>query len=116
MKYDGMKKEGIFRLSGDQNVILHYKRELELQHTVDTNDVYTVANLIKIYFRDLPTPLFQSISKEDICNDNMDHVIDIVDMLPDILRRLLHWLVKLLLDVIQLQEHNRMSTENLGDT
>eukprot|EP01118_Nematostelium_gracile_P015880 TRINITY_DN644_c0_g1_i1.p1 TRINITY_DN644_c0_g1~~TRINITY_DN644_c0_g1_i1.p1 ORF type:complete len:458 (-),score=91.37 TRINITY_DN644_c0_g1_i1:1725-3098(-) len=114
VKYEGMKKEGIFRLSGDQNVVLRLKRDIERHQTIDTNDVFTVAHLIKVYFRDLPSPLFQNIPKEDIFDDSVDHAVAIAEGMEEPKKSLLFWLVKLLQGVMVYQNSNRMSAENLA--
>jgi hypothetical protein len=55
--------EGIFRLSGSQSKIAELKKRIDLGEVIDfmnepSLDVHSVSNLIKMYFRELPAPLF----------------------------------------------------------
>lgn len=76
--HDGLKKEGIFRISGDQKFMLKFKNTLDsvlpnksidfgnihslladLELRSNDMDVFSVATLLKVWFRELPTPILQ---------------------------------------------------------
>jgi hypothetical protein len=60
----GLKREGIYRMSGRQSNIekLRQAFEKDEEATVlneNTYDVFTIANVMKHFLRELDTPLFQ---------------------------------------------------------
>ncbi|KAG1441387.1 hypothetical protein G6F56_011508 [Rhizopus delemar] len=58
---NGLQKEGIYRVSGRQTSIEQLKHQFELdEEQVDLKDydVFTIATVLKSYFRELKRPLF----------------------------------------------------------
>lgn len=58
----GLQKEGIYRVSGRQSSVEQLKHEFELdedQVILDSKyDVFTIATVLKTYFREMKRPLF----------------------------------------------------------
>jgi hypothetical protein len=58
----GLRKEGIYRVSGRQSSVEQLKHEFELdedQVILDSRyDVFTIATVLKTYFREMKRPLF----------------------------------------------------------
>jgi len=59
LKNGAFKREGIFRISGDQKNMVVLKKLIDDRSFTDHPDVYSVATLLKIWFRELPFPLLQ---------------------------------------------------------
>lgn len=58
----GLQKEGIYRVSGRQSSVEQLKHEFELDEDkviLDSKyDVFTIATVLKTYFREMKRPLF----------------------------------------------------------
>jgi hypothetical protein len=61
-KLGGIEREGIYRVSARQSVVDNLRVEFEKdEECVDLDarfDVFTVASVLKVYFRELKQPLF----------------------------------------------------------
>jgi hypothetical protein len=53
-KHDGFSNQGIFRLNGNDTLVKKMKAELNLEEYGDSTSMNEIANLIKIWFRELP--------------------------------------------------------------
>jgi hypothetical protein len=65
----GLKREGIYRMSGRQSNIEKLRQAFEKDEEAivlneNTYDVFTIANIMKHFLRELDTPLFQ-LSMDD---------------------------------------------------
>ncbi|EFA79783.1 RhoGAP domain-containing protein [Heterostelium album PN500] len=115
IEYGGLEQEGIFRLAGEQTEIKRIKESMNKNEFNSSNDINTVASLIKIWYRELPTPILNSIPTEKIfhCND-VDECVDAVNKLPEMQKNLLDWLMNLLLHVASHSNVNKMTLQNLA--
>lgn len=108
----GLMKEGIFRQSGsekEENKV----RDLLNKGTFDVcTDIYCVANLIKIWFRELPEPILNCLSKEAILNSE-DNIMGLFHTLPSQNKVLFQWLIDLLADVAIYESQNKMNPRTL---
>src|SRR3989338_11028983 len=62
-KNGGLTREGIFRISGKQTLIDELKARYDAEGRVDLEaegalEVHTVSGILKLFFRELPEPLF----------------------------------------------------------
>lgn len=60
MIFSGLEEVGLFRISGDNAVMMEAKKRIDSGKSVDFSKmkyVHAVAGLIKMYFRELPEPL-----------------------------------------------------------
>jgi Rho GTPase-activating protein 1 len=65
----GLQTEGIFRLSGNSNKIQEMKKLIDKGQDVKFSDefeAHAIAGLLKLYFRELPDPLFTFALYNDI--------------------------------------------------
>ena len=120
----GMDVEGIFRHSGSAIWIDPYKQQIDEGISVDfsrCSDIHIISSLIKLFFRQLPTPLFPSsfydkLVKIDNPNENevINSIMDICSQLPDenfvVLKYLMEFLHKLSLR----HEETKMNSRNLA--
>lgn len=114
---DALSQEGIFRLAGDQNEMKRIKGDMNRTKTFDAKDadMNTIANLLKVWFRELPVPILNALPTEVIFHSGDPNVcIDAYEGLQEPQKSLLGWLLHLMADVAALKAHNKMSEQNLA--
>lgn len=112
----GLESEGIFRVAGDAAEINELKERFN-KNAFDGayRDVNTVASLLKIWFRELPSPVLNAIPKASIFNaTDQDNCIQAYQGLPEMERTLLDWLIDLLMTVAAKSHINKMTIQNLA--
>jgi len=115
IEYGGLKQEGIFRLAGEQTEIKRIKEIMNKKEFVSSNDVNSVASLIKIWFRELPTPILNCVPPETIFHSNdIAGCVKAFEDLPILQKTLLSWLMDLLINVAQYSKENKMTSQNLA--
>jgi len=115
IEYGGMHQEGIFRLAGEQTEIRRIKEIMNKKEFDSSNDINTVASLIKIWYREMPTPILNSLPTEAIFySGDINECVSAFHTLPDMQRNLLEWLMDLLLAVAQNSSVNKMTSQNLA--
>jgi len=113
--YGGIGTEGIFRLAGEQTEIRRIKETMNKKEFTSSNDVNTVASLIKIWFRELPNPILNCLPAESIFySTDMNDCVSAFEKLPEPQKTLLDWLLHLLLTVAAQSSVNKMSAQNLA--
>ncbi|EGC38160.1 hypothetical protein DICPUDRAFT_29142 [Dictyostelium purpureum] len=111
----GLQQEGIFRLAGEQTEIKRLKEQMNKNDFTSSNDINTIASLIKIWFRELPTPILNSIPTEKIFySTDVDECVQSAAQLPEPQKSLLDWLMNLLLQVSSFSDVNKMTAQNLA--
>jgi len=118
-----MKTEGIFRLPGSQNVINDLKaRYQEGEEPTLDSDVPTLASLLKVYFRELATPIvpasdvgkfFEAAGVSDPIKFSTA-LKDLVAKLPDPCRITLTHLIKFFKEVSTHSSVNKMDPANIS--
>jgi len=124
----GLDAEGIYRVSG------RHANVQELQHKIErnektflfnsfTDDIYSVASLLKLYLRELPEPLFKFPLQDRIqhSEDKADHAANDFVVLRSKIRRLpgvhrmsLKALVEHLSRIASHSDKNKMDAKNLA--
>ncbi|KAA1468463.1 RhoGAP-domain-containing protein [Dentipellis sp. KUC8613] len=124
----GLDSEGIYRVSGRHAIVQ------ELQHKIErdeagfdfnpvTDDVYSIASLLKLYLRELPEPVFRFPLQEriqhsedisDHTNSNFVVLRSKIRRLPPIHKASLRAIVEHLSRVAAHQEKNKMDPKNLA--
>jgi len=113
--YGGLKQEGIFRLAGEQTEIKRIKEVMNKKEFTENNDINSIASLIKIWFRELPTPILNCVPPEAIFHSNdIAGCVKAFEELPDLQKTLLSWLMDLLMMVSQYSKENKMTSQNLA--
>lgn len=124
----GITQEGIYRVSGFADEVDELKAAF-IKHGRQTNisaeslNIHTVAGVLKLFFRNLPTPLIsESIAAE--CNTLVDGDMDTENQLKSMKTNLLklptaHWnclkyMANHLRKVASYQEINKMNETNLA--
>jgi len=115
IEFGGLQQEGIFRLAGEQTEIRRLKEIMNKKEFTSSNDVNTIGSLIKIWFRELPTPILNALPSEAIFHSaELSECVNALEKLPEPQRTLLDWLMNLLLMVAANCQINKMSAQNLA--
>jgi len=112
----GLSQEGIFRLAGEQTEIARIKAAMN-KKTYDfvTNDINAIASLIKIWYRELPVPILNTLPQNAIMNfSSANDCVAAYESLPEPQKTLLNWLLNFLADIARNSPVNKMSSQNLA--
>lgn len=117
IELDGLQETGIFRLAPDAAECARIKELMntggEWMHQIE--DVNIVANLIKVWYRELPKPILNSVKPRVIeMNQTEDSVAEAVHQFDPISRDLMLWLWDFCVEVSDHKDVNKMSIQNLG--
>jgi hypothetical protein len=121
----GLKSEGIFRLSGDNNIMQEFKKKIDSGKKIDfssLDDINCVSGLIKLYFRELPEPLctydhyemFMAATGIPDKKQRLVMIKKVIKFLPLSNLKLMKILCRFLSKVIKNEEYNKMSAANLA--
>jgi len=116
----GVDVEGIFRLAPDKSVCTEVKDRLNTGcfETGEVQDVNVFANLIKVWFRELPTSLLDVLDDVTIiriAETPVDNVAaEMEESFPEPMRSLFYWLLDLMADVVVNEAKNRMTAKNMA--
>ncbi|KAK9476890.1 hypothetical protein V1514DRAFT_353858 [Lipomyces japonicus] len=122
------QQEGIFRLSGSNSVIRALKDRFNTEADVDLvqdgvrYDVHAVAGLLKLFLRELPTPVLTAdLQPEFVQSLEIQHEQSKSDMFKILLRQLPHEnfsllkaLSRYLINIVEKSEQNKMNIRNVG--
>jgi len=112
---DGYKQVGIFRLAPNAEENNSVKALIDTGDFKDNCDVNVTANLIKVWFRDLPTPLLNAVKPSVIEQaQTLDKVKTAMDQFPEPNKSILLWLWDLCVEVAAYSETNKMGPQNLA--
>eukprot|EP01127_Copromyxa_protea_P009635 TRINITY_DN2286_c0_g2_i1.p1 TRINITY_DN2286_c0_g2~~TRINITY_DN2286_c0_g2_i1.p1 ORF type:complete len:696 (-),score=129.69 TRINITY_DN2286_c0_g2_i1:87-1940(-) len=126
---DRIKQQGIYRLSGESNVLEVYRHTLlavpkSIIQILATSDleVHNITGLIKLYFREMPEPLIPfdlyseciAVMRIEAKKDQKAAIIDVVNHLPDSNRRVLKILTRHLNKVCSFSSKNSMPVKNVA--
>eukprot|EP01088_Endostelium_zonatum_P020370 TRINITY_DN7477_c0_g1_i1.p1 TRINITY_DN7477_c0_g1~~TRINITY_DN7477_c0_g1_i1.p1 ORF type:complete len:384 (+),score=96.84 TRINITY_DN7477_c0_g1_i1:166-1317(+) len=110
--------EGIFRLAGDAVEMRFVKDQMNATKCFDhsiTSDSNTVANLLKVWFRDLPVPILNALPPEVISGAvSPQQSLQAAQLLHEPQKTLFRWLIVMLADVAEKRDRNKMSPQNLA--
>lgn len=124
---DGLKETGIYRVccvTSDLQKLRHqFDRNYQVaEEMLAGKNVHVAANLLKLFFRELPEPLFtstyyedflQAIQLTDIDNQRVT-LLKILESLNSDNRRILYYLLDHLIRVSQYSDTNMMHLDNLA--
>ncbi|KAI8805871.1 hypothetical protein BJ742DRAFT_819395 [Cladochytrium replicatum] len=121
-------EEGIYRLSGSATLINQLRDRFDTELDVDLlgsgeyHDVHVVAGLLKLYFRELPTPvLTRELQKEFLRvtdlqdrNERVAAIARFVAQLPLANYTLLRAMIGHIIRIVQKSDRNKMTVRNIG--
>jgi len=108
----GIQVEGILHAGSDSEMVL-VKDQLNRGTFCGCKDIHAIANLIKVWFRELPEPILNVIPAETL-NDSAKDFMEIYHSLPEPNKSLLQWLLDLLTDVAAREKENKMGVKTLA--
>lgn len=121
----GVDEEGLFRLSGQVTVRDELKKAIDQGEEIkwEQYSPHDVAGILKLYFRDLPDPLFTyslysrfmaAVACKKDPENNLEGIRKVLVQLPPGHRIVLQKLVAFLLMIIKHKENNKMGPEALA--
>jgi len=114
---DAFRQEGIFRLAGDAIEMKQLKNEMNSTKKFDGADcdINTIANLLKVWYRDLPIPILNVLPPSTIAQAGDREVcLEAYKDLPEPQKSLMGWLLAILVEVALNRKVNKMSAQNLA--
>jgi len=117
IELDGFQETGIFRLAPDASECNRIKAMMNsgqdwMEEDVDVN---VMANLIKVWFRELPKPILNIVPSRIIeMNQTQDKVAACLVEFPDVYASLLEWLWDFCVEVADHSGVNKMPKHNLA--
>jgi len=113
----GLQEKGIFRLAPDAAECARIKNMINSgeEWNKERTDVNVFANLLKVWFRDLPKPLLNIVKPEVIeRNQTMEGVRKAMEQFPPLEKSLLMWLWDFCVEISNQSDTNKMTVTNLG--
>jgi len=112
----GVNTEGIFRLAGEQTEIRRIKEQMNNKnYEIKTNDINAIASLLKIWFRELPTPVLNAVPQESIMGfQDANDCLQAYHTLPEPNKTLFSWLLDLMKMIVSNSAVNKMTAQNLA--
>jgi hypothetical protein len=112
---EGLKCEGIFRVAGDHSEVNRLKQQMNAKTFKGAADPPSVANLVKVWFRELPTPVLNALPSETLFySTTAEQCVEAYMKLPEPQKTILDWLMDLLVDTAKYEGINKMSPQNLA--
>jgi len=114
----GLEEEGVFRLSGSLREVATLRYLFQQGKYPSLNDIHDVnvaTNLLKLYFRELPEPLFKE--RDDYVQGSYGNISPYREVLESISierRRIAYALFRLLHLIVQHSDKNKMSGGNIA--
>lgn len=113
----GFSEEFIFRLSSEAEATRVVKEKLNQgADVIEIPSVHIAANLIKIFFRELPVMCLPFAEGElsKLENASVEECVRMVHSLPKINHDMLIFLLDVMADVVHFQDRNKMNVHNLA--
>ncbi|XP_054885486.1 protein FAM13B-like isoform X2 [Poeciliopsis prolifica] len=122
----GLQCKGLFRLCGSMKRVKRLREQLDQGERVDLDqlgDITSVASLLKLFLRELPTPLIPEpyrrqmvlSLKEYTCEEELNQRLgETLRVLPDFNLNTLTYLSHFLVKVASQSQFNQMPVENLA--
>lgn len=114
MEGKALTEEGIFRVAGDETETASAKSRINRGVFQGSHDINAIANLIKIWFRELPTPVLSEVPMDVILNaDSEAKCVQEFEKIGEPNRSLMLWLLDLMSQVAMNEQSNRMNARSL---
>jgi len=115
LSHDGLEQKGIFRLAPDATACKIVKDAFDSGSFNGCDDVNIVANLIKVWFRDLPVHILGCADPQAVTTaDTMDKALEVIRSFPEPNQSVIWWLLDLCVDIAKNSEVNLMTPKNLS--
>eukprot|EP00026_Physarum_polycephalum_P007830 Phypoly_transcript_07898.p1 GENE.Phypoly_transcript_07898~~Phypoly_transcript_07898.p1 ORF type:complete len:379 (+),score=41.02 Phypoly_transcript_07898:156-1292(+) len=111
--HNGLQQEGVFRVQGDEKELQLVKNQLNKGTFTECKDVNCIASLIKLWFRELPSPILNIPIESLRTLESEDECVAIYSDLPEPNRALMTWLLDVLADA-SMYSSNKMTPRNFA--
>ena len=114
---NGWKQVGIFRLAPNATESTKKKNEINTNGklVIDNNsktDVNVYANLIKVWFRDLPQPILNCVDPTRVeLVANPSQALDVINIMPEPQKSIFLWLCDMCVECSQYSKINKMNSQ-----
>mmetsp|Transcript_23135 Transcript_23135/g.33897 ORF Transcript_23135/g.33897 Transcript_23135/m.33897 type:complete len:482 (+) Transcript_23135:87-1532(+) len=108
---------GVFRLAPDKDECQAVKTQIDTGEYEGCSDVNILANLIKVFFRELPVNILNNVSDEDIhriARLSVDETVVEMDRVFGDQHSIVYWLLDLMAEIVINEDVNRMSVKNMA--
>jgi len=113
----GLEKEWIFIKPADDKKTKKLRQNVNMNFDITAeDDAYSIASLIKSWYKELPTPIFSMVKKEDLptISKSERSALGVFNLLPEPQRTLFHFLMDLLVEATKVSERNKVTPRDLG--
>jgi hypothetical protein len=119
----GLLEVGLFRVPGDGRQLKAYRQLYDRHEKVYMNGIHEAAGVLKLYFRELPTPIipkklyqpFLDVEKEGVeLEEKIEKYRYLLSMLPRENSMVLHYLMYFLTCVAKCAATNKMEEKNIA--
>ena len=115
---NGYQQVGIFRLAPNASDSKAVKEKIDkgqLSENEEKVDVNVYANLIKVWFRDLPDPLLNCVNPDLIEHvQNVNDAANVVNGFPEPNKSIFLWLCDMCVDIAKYEKTNKMGAQNMA--
>ena len=114
---NGHQLEGIFRVSPSANSLKASRAMAEAGEFDKITDMESVAQLIKLWFKELPESILAPRMSDVVDGGVFSHCSEcgkVYSRLPDLNKRVLRWLLELTGDICRHEKENRMTAQSIS--
>eukprot|EP00128_Syssomonas_multiformis_P008951 Colp12_sorted_trinity150504_noHs@26641 len=112
---NGLQEEGIFRVGAEDGEVRRVKRMCAQGAIEGSREPHVYAALIKMWYRDLPTPVLNELPpKKILACDSQAECVVLVSQLSEPNKSLFLWLMDLLSETCQYSKQNSMNSQTLS--
>eukprot|EP00736_Rhodelphis_marinus_P013629 Rmarinus@m.2077 len=114
--HGGTETVGVFRLAPDEDECRSVKYQLNKAKFESCADVNCIANLIKVWFRELPENILSCLPKEKIAaaSESENDSYALLEGLPEPNRSIMFFLLDLITDISKNEAVNKMGPRNMA--
>ena len=114
-EHRGQLSEGIFRVSPAASALSLARQHVEAGQFDELRDVDCIAQLIKLWFKELPESVFEPHLKPivDGVPQTGEQCIQAVQQMPELNRCVVNWLLGLFCEICRHEADNRMTATSL---
>eukprot|EP01084_Bolivina_argentea_P216491 367785_1 len=112
----GFKTREIFQFDGDSHEFSKLKQDLNANNkNTKPNDIYNIANAIKVFYYDLPVKVLNNIDIEILSSvQNVNDIPKIIKLINEPYKSLFEWLLDLCVDIVIEEKINKMSCRSMA--
>mmetsp|Transcript_26401 Transcript_26401/g.83687 ORF Transcript_26401/g.83687 Transcript_26401/m.83687 type:complete len:448 (+) Transcript_26401:71-1414(+) len=111
----GFQREGIFRVSPATSALKASRTLAEADQVSNITDLESAAQLIKVWFRELPTSILLGCVPAVVDGELTTgaECAAALQQLPEVNRRTIYWLLELIADICKYETENRMTAQSM---